>query len=124
MWRAILVGVGGLGGSMARYWVAGLVQDLAGSAFPWGTWTVNVSGSFLIGLVMTLALERNLIGAEVRVLLTVGFLGGFTTMSTFSFETLALLRDGGFVAAVANVAVTVGACLPAAWLGAAAGRLI
>lgn len=124
MWRAILVGTGGLAGSVARYWVAGVVQGIAGTAFPLGTWTVNVVGSFLIGLVMTLSLERNLIGPELRLLLTVGFMGGFTTMSTFSYETLTLLRDGSVSLALANVGTSVGVCLAAVWLGALTGRVV
>src|SRR5215467_9741450 len=85
VYRTLLVAVGGLIGSVARYLVAGWVQNLNGSEFPLGTLAVNVSGSFILGMVMTLALERGLLSADIRVLLSTGFCGGYTTMSTFSY---------------------------------------
>jgi len=115
--RALLVGVGGLVGSLCRYWLAGFVQQLYGSEFPWGTLAVNVLGSFVIGLVFAMSVDRGLINADVRLLLTTGFCGGFTTMSTFSFETVALLRDGSTVAALGNIGGTLLSCLGAVWLG-------
>jgi fluoride exporter len=121
--RTLLVAVGGLVGSVARYWLAGWVQNLNGSEFPFGTLAVNVLGSFVLGLVMTLALERGLLSADVRILLGTGFCGGFTTMSTFSYETLALVQYGSPSDALANLALTVIACLSAVWLGGLAGRL-
>lgn len=122
--RTLLVAVGGLVGSVARYWIAGWVQGLNGTQFPVGTLAVNILGSFVIGLMMTASLERGVIGAETRILLTTGFCGGFTTMSTFSYETLALLRDGSGLVGMGNVAVTLGTCLLAAWCGSLAGRLL
>lgn len=122
--RTFLVAAGGVVGCVARYWIAGWVQSLNGAEFPWGTLTVNVLGSFVIGLVMTLSLDRGVIDADVRILLTTGFCGGFTTMSTFSYETLALLRDGSNGAGSANVALTVASCVAAAWLGTLTGRAI
>jgi CrcB protein len=110
-------------GSVARYWVSGAVHRLSGSGFPVGTLAVNVLGSFVIGFVMALALEREAVGPNARLFLTVGFCGGFTTMSTFSYETLALIRDGQAGFALANVAVSVGASLAATWLGYALGRV-
>ena len=124
MERAILVGLGGLVGSVARYWVGGWVQRLNGSEFPLGTLTVNIVGSFVLGLIMALSLERGLINANLRLLLTVGFCGGFTTMSTFSYETVALLRDGSTLAAAGNIGVTLCACLVAVWLGDVTARLL
>jgi CrcB protein len=83
---------------------------------------VNVLGSFVIGLVMAASLERGTLGANVRLFLTVGFCGGFTTMSTFSYETLALLRDGQTAFALGNVAASVVGGVAAAWLGYTLGR--
>ncbi len=123
MTRTLLVALGGLLGSVARYWLGGVVQRLSGSDFPVGTLAVNVLGSFVIGLVMALSLERNTPGPSVRLFLTVGFCGGFTTMSTFSYETLVLFRDQQTAFALGNVAATVGASLTAAWLGYALGRV-
>ncbi len=124
MSRAVLVGVGGLVGSLARYWLAGLVQRLNGSEFPAGTLTVNVIGSFVVGLVMVLSLERGLLDANMRLLLAVGLCGGFTTMSTFSYETVALLRDGETLLAMANLGASISTCFLAVWLGSLVGRLL
>ena len=122
--RSALIALGGLTGSVARYWLAGLVERAAGAGFPVGTLTVNVLGSFVIGIVMALALERGLLGENTRLLLTTGFCGGFTTMSAFGYETLALIEAGQAAAALANVAASVGACVGAAWLGRLVGRAI
>ena len=92
--RFAVVALGGLVGSVARFWLAGVAQRVNGSDFPFGTLAVNVLGSFTIGVVMALALERGVVGPTTRLFLTVGFCGGFTTMSTFGYETFALLREG------------------------------
>lgn len=123
MYRTLLVAVGGLVGSVGRYWIAGWVQNMNGSAFPFGTLAVNVLGSFILGLVMALALERGLLSADVRILLGTGFCGGFTTMSTFSYETLALLQYGSPADALSNVGLTLVTCLISVWLGTLTGRL-
>lgn len=122
--RTLLVAVGGVVGSVARYWISGWVQGLDGAQFPVGTLAVNVLGSFAIGAIMTLSLERGMIGPEVRILLTTGFCGGFTTMSTFSYETMALLRDGSAAGALGNIALTVVTCLLSTWLGSWTGRVL
>ena len=120
--RTALVAFGGLVGSVARYWLSGVVQRLAGGSFPAGTLVVNVLGSFLVALVMALSLERGVIGPNLRLLLTIGFCGGFTTMSTFSYETVALLRDGEHVFALVNVIATLGATVVAVWFGGVVTR--
>jgi CrcB protein len=120
--RTLLVAVGGLLGSVARYWLDGTVQRLVGPGFPAGTLVVNISGSLVIGLVMTLSIERGLLDDNLRILLTTGFCGGFTTMSTFSYETLALARAGEQLLAFGNVAVTLIACFCAVWAGSVLGR--
>ena len=124
MSRTLLVGLGGLIGSLARYWLAGAAQRLAGSSFPLGTLAVNGIGSFAVGLVMALSLERGILSAEMRLLLAVGVCGGFTTMSTFSYETMALLRDGDILVAFANLSTTIVVCFLAVWLGHLVGRLL
>ena len=124
MTRSALVALGGLVGSVGRYWLTGVVQRLNGTDFPVGTLTVNVLGSFVVALVMVLSVERGAVGPNVRLLLAVGVCGGFTTMSTFSYETLALFRDGQVAFGLANIAGTVGASLTAAWLGQTLGRVL
>ena len=124
MSRALLVGVGGFLGSLARYWLTGVVQAVGGFEFPLGTLAVNVIGSFVIGLVLALSLDRGLLNAELRIFLAAGVCGGFTTMSTFSYETMALLRDGSVAAAFWNVAAQLTACLAAVWSGNLLARLL
>ena len=107
---------GGLG-CIARYMVSGWVYALAGRTLPYGTLTVNVAGSLLLGLIMEGSLRSTLLGPELRFGLTVGFLGGFTTFSTFSYETVRLLEEGSLVAAGANVLLNVTVCVAAALVG-------
>lgn len=116
--RWVLVGFGGLLGSVARYGLTGLVQRWAeGARFPWGTLAVNVLGCGLIGLLAGLADSRQLMSAETRIFLTVGFLGGFTTFSTFGLETLMLARGAGALSALVNVLTHVLLGLAAVWFG-------
>ena len=128
----LLVASGGAFGSVVRHAVSGAAQRLlvpgAGIAgpFPAGTLVVNVSGSLLIGLVAGLAESRALLGAEARLLLVTGILGGYTTFSAFSLETLLLLRAGQTITALTSVALQVGLGVAAAFAGftvaLAAGR--
>ena len=104
-------------GCLTRYWLSGWVYAWAGRAFPWGTFAVNVVGAFLIGLLMEFALRSALIPPTLRIALTIGFLGGLTTFSTFSYETFRLLEEGAFVTAAVNVLVSVLVCLVFTWLG-------
>jgi CrcB protein len=122
--RVLLVAIGGLVGCLARYWLSGVVQRLGDHGFPSGTLAVNILGSLLIGMVMALSLERGLVDERLRILLTTGFCGGFTTMSTFSYETFALLQDGEHLLAIANTGVTFAACLGAVWLGSVIARAL
>jgi CrcB protein len=120
----LLVASGGAIGSVLRWWMSGAVQRAASGVFPWGTFAVNAAGSFTIGLVATLALDRALVPPAVRIFLIVGVLGGFTTFSAFSYETLALLRDGQWATALGYASGSVLVCVAAAFAGyAAAGRL-
>ncbi|HMK73326.1 MAG TPA: fluoride efflux transporter CrcB [Myxococcaceae bacterium] len=122
--RYLLVAAGGALGSVARYWVGGWAPRLFGQAFPYGTFLVNVTGSFLISVIMTGALNTSVISPNARLFLTVGIMGGFTTYSSFNYETLALLQQRLWVAGGLNVAATVVGCLVAGVLGLGAGRLI
>ncbi len=115
--RIAWVGVGGMVGSVARYLLATLVMKLAGSGFPVGTLTVNVVGSFLLGVVMAVALHGGAIGPGLQLGLTTGLLGGFTTYSAFNFETLRLIEQRSWMLAGLNVASTLAGCLVAGWLG-------
>ena len=105
------------GGGLTRYYLSGWVYGLLGRAFPWGTLAVNVIGAYAIGLVMEFALRSTAIPDTLRLGLTVGFLGGLTTFSTFSYETFQLLEDGQFLSAGANVLASVILCLLFTWLG-------
>jgi len=109
-------------GCLARYLLSGWVYALAGRGFPYGTLAVNVVGAFLIGLIMEFGLRTTLIPQELRVGLTIGFLGGLTTFSTFSYETFRLLEDGEFVTAAVNVLASVLVCLVCTWAGIMTAR--
>jgi len=106
-------------GGVARYWLSGVVATAFGETFPWGTLIVNVSGSFVIGLFATLTDPdgRLFVSSEMRQFVMVGIVGGYTTFSSFSIQTLSLLRDGQWASAGANIAGSVVLCLAAVWLG-------
>lgn len=116
--QLLWVGAGGFIGSISRYALGGAVHRLLpGAAFPYGTLAVNVLGCLLIGLAAGLTESRQVLGPEARLFLILGFLGSFTTFSTFGYETLALARDAETLAAAGNVALHLVAGLGAAWLG-------
>ena len=119
-----LVGLGGFLGSVSRFFLSGLAHRIIPHlSFPLGTLVVNILGCFLIGLLYGLADTRQLFGDEVRLFLIIGVLGGFTTFSTFGYETLALWRDAEVSWAVASVVLHLTAGLGAVWIGDAVGRL-
>ena len=116
--NAALVGSGGFIGAMFRYGMSGLVQcSIPLAAFPYGTLAVNMVGCLLIGIAVGLVDSRQLFGPEARLFVLIGVLGGFTTYSTFGYETFALLRDGDFLRALANVGVHVVLGLALVWAG-------
>ncbi|HEX2866737.1 MAG TPA: fluoride efflux transporter CrcB [Ignavibacteriales bacterium] len=121
---ALIVFLGGGIGAVTRYWLSGYIYRLTGASFPYGTLVVNVLGCLLIGFLMTFFAERFIITPELRLLLTIGFLGGLTTFSTFSYETIALLEEGNFLYGFGNVIVSVVVCLASTWLGAAIGKFL
>jgi CrcB protein len=122
----VWVALGGALGSVARYWCSGLVARLIGESFPWGTLVVNVLGSFVIGAVAALSATegRIFISADVRIFIMVGICGGYTTFSSFSLQTLNLMRDAEWFAAAANIGFSIIACLLAVWVGHLAGSAV
>lgn len=122
MMQIVAIAGGGAVGALMRFWVAGWVYGLLGRGFPWGTLVVNVSGSLVMGLLYVLLVERMNVAPEWRALLLVGFLGAFTTFSTFSLETLNLIEDGQLLRAMMNVLLSVVLCIAAAWVGMVLGR--
>ncbi|MEZ4600900.1 MAG: fluoride efflux transporter CrcB [Syntrophotaleaceae bacterium] len=111
------IAVFGALGCLSRYFVSGWVYTLAGRGLPYGTLAVNVAGSLLLGLVMEGGLRSALLPADIRMGITTGFMGGFTTFSTFSFETVRLLEEGSLLAAGANILLNVIVCIVFAGIG-------
>ncbi|MCW5782824.1 MAG: fluoride efflux transporter CrcB [Nitrospirales bacterium] len=122
--QLLWVGLGGFLGSVGRFVLSGFFNRLSPAlAFPIGTLAVNILGCFLIGLLHGLAESRSMLGTDIRIFLFIGVLGGFTTYSTFGFESLALLKDGAMLKASANIIIHVFVGLAAVWLGDTLGRL-
>ena len=117
MEKFVFIGLGGFLGSITRYGLASLVQNKTESLFPYGTMLVNISGCFVIGLLMTLFQERIVISQNIRLFLIIGLLGGFTTFSSFSYDTFALMKSGNFLSAGLNVGISLFGCLIATWAG-------
>ncbi len=122
MIRYFLVLVGGGAGALARYVAASAIMTRFGGKFPLGTLVINVTGSFLIGFLMTLLTERFHMDPNWRLLLVVGFLGGYTTFSSFEWETFTAVRDGARWAGALNVASSVMLGYAAVWLGVLLAR--
>ena len=118
----LAVAAGGACGALLRWWVAQGVYALLGRGFPFGTLVVNVSGSLVMGVVYVLFFERYDVPAEWRAAFVVGFLGAFTTFSTFSMDTLLLVQQGEHAKAGMNVVLSVVLCIAGCWLGMAAAR--
>ena len=119
MWLYFLIALGGALGSLARFFLSGVAAHQFGETFPWGTLIVNVTGSFVIGFVATLTGPdgRTFASGNTRQFLMTGILGGYTTFSSFSLQTLNLAREGEWFRAGANTLGSVVACLVAVWLG-------
>ena len=124
MKQVMAIAAGGALGAVLRWYVAGFVQRFSGSTFPWGTLTVNVLGSFVLGFLFVWLLERSSVGELMRLAITVGFLGAFTTFSTFSVETARLLQEGALTMALGNVLAQVLICVGLAWLGMQVARMV
>jgi len=122
--KVVWIGVAGALGAVSRYALGGFVSDRTTGAFPWGTFSVNVSGSFALALVFTLLTERYLPHPHVRTALTVGFLGAYTTYSTYALESVRLAEDGALALAALNVIATVVAAVVAVYAGIWLGRAL
>jgi CrcB protein len=119
MWSYIWVAIGGALGSVARFWASGFVARQFGETFPWGTLIVNLTGSLVIGFFATATGPegRWLVGPQGRTFFMIGVLGGYTTFSSFSLQTLNLARDGEWLYAIANTVFSLVLCMAGVWLG-------
>jgi CrcB protein len=122
LWIALGSALGGI----SRFWLSGVIARTFGETFPWGTLIVNVSGSFLIGLIAALTGPdgRVFASSTARLALMAGFCGGYTTFSSFSLQTLSLAQDGDWIGVGANIVLSVALCLAAVWAGYAAASSI
>jgi CrcB protein len=121
--RALLITFGGAIGTLLRYLTSLMAAQWFGSEFPYGTLIVNLSGAFLIGLVQQLGTEALMIPDSTRLFLTTGMMGGLTTYSTFSYETVRLMESGAWSQAWVNIFVTTVICLSLCFLGIGVGRM-
>jgi CrcB protein len=121
---AVAIGIAGALGALARYGLEGVVSRRTGGGFPWGTFVVNVTGAFALGLLATIFVERFAVAAWLRSALTIGLLGAYTTFSTLSLETFRLMEDRAYVLAAANGVGSLLAGLVAVYLGVVVGRAI
>jgi len=122
--HTLAIAAGGAIGALLRFWMSSGIYALLGRGFPYGTLAVNVLGSLLMGFLYILLLERVAVAAEWRAFILVGLLGAFTTFSTFSIETLNLLQQADYAKAIANMLISVLACVAAAFLGVSMARQI
>lgn len=122
--KLLILALAGALGTLSRYGLAGLVQKYAGTTFPWGTFAVNMLGTFLFGVVWIAATQRGLLSPEARLYILVGFMGAFTTFSTYMFESGQFLQDSQIWPCLANILGQVVAGIICLFLGFAAGRLL
>jgi fluoride exporter len=122
--RLLLIGFAGLAGTLCRYGLSGLVARRFGETFPTGTLLVNIIGCFLAGFLFYPLHERLLVSEVIRTALTIGFLGGFTTFSSFGLQTFTLLRDGEYAFALVNVLISNAIGLASVWIGYSLARLV
>lgn len=120
----ILIGVGGFAGAVARYLVDGYVAERVAGAFPWGTLVVNLSGSFALGLLFALSVDRGVLPAEIRGPVLIGFIGAYTTFSTYMLESWHLIGSGAYGLALLNIFGSVFFGLVAVGGGMVLGRLL
>ena len=124
MLKYVMVGIGGFVGAITRFWVGVYIANRMGTRFPYGTFVINISGSFIIGLVITVLAERSSWSPNWRYLIPVGFVGAYTTFSTFEFETLRAIQDGQIAIGMLNVFGSVIAGFMAVWLGVITAKLL
>jgi len=125
-WMTLWIGLGSALGGMGRFWVSGWVASRIGETFPWGTFVANVTGCILVGFLAALTVPEGRLWMPPRwsQFLILGLCGGYTTFSSFSLQTLHLVRDGEWLYAAGNVALSLVACLVGVWLGYLLGELI
>lgn len=124
MRAALFIAVAGALGTLSRYGLSAAAQRITGDGFPLGTLLVNILGSALIGLVMQMGLNTDIIPRSLRVILTIGFLGAFTTFSAFAYETIKYLEEGAWLSGITNIGANVGLSVLALFLGMLLGRTI
>jgi len=124
MMSIISIAIGGAAGSLCRYGMSNGIYLLLGRSFPYGTLAVNILGSFIMGSVYILMIERVSISEELRAGITIGLLGAFTTFSTFSIETINLIESGEILKAGLNILFSVTLCIAGCWLGMHLSRQI
>jgi fluoride exporter len=120
----VLIGLGGFAGAISRYLVDGFVSDRTGGGFPWGTLVVNATGSFVLGLLFAMTTERAIFPADLRGPLMIGFIGAYTTFSTYMLESWGLLESGSYGPAIANLGGSMVVGLAAVAVGLLIGRAI
>ena len=123
MLKYTVIGLGGFAGAIARYVLGSYIGSRMGVRFPYGTLVINITGSFLIGFILVL-LSRTTASAYWRYLVPIGFIGAYTTFSTFEYETLRAIQDGQLTVGILNVAASVIVGFMAVWAGAALGRAV
>ena len=124
MTKYLIVALGGAIGSVLRFWAGGYVSERLGARFPYGTFVINITASFLIGFIMTVLAERTHLSPSWRYLLVVGFLGGYSTFSSFEYESFRAFEDGELLITALNIILSVGVGFVAVWIGAITGRAI
>jgi fluoride exporter len=124
MTKYLMVAIGGGLGSVLRFWVGGYVSNRMGTRFPYGTFIINCTASFLIGFVITLLAEKADWNANWRYLIPIGFIGGYSTFSTFEYETFRVFQEGELLPAGLNVVLSVVVGFVSVWLGVVTGRTV
>lgn len=124
MIKYIVVGAGGFLGAIARFWLGGVIHDRLGTRFPYGTFVINCSGCFAIGVIMAVLAGRTSVHPYWRLLIPIGFIGGYTTFSSFEYETFMAMREGALAVALLNVALSVVAGFLCVWMGMACGKAL